>query len=331
MKNKLIIILACLFSCSPYVFQKDTVKTMPVFSGGQAVMADGYRLPLLQLETEVIDPKAIVLALHGMNDYSNSFRGLGEYLALRNIQMIAYDQRGFGQTQGRGYWHGIDSLTADLKTMCRLIEQKYPGIPLFLLGNSMGGAVVLSAFKSLDGNVKYHGVILIAPAVWAKDTMPWYQRYALMFFAHTLPWLIVSADGLDITPSDNTQMLKKLGKDSLVIHETRTDALYGMSNLMDRALVSSANAAAPTLLLYGENDEIIPREPVCRLLKTLRKNKNLQWRFILYPDGYHMLVRDLQAERVYRDIEKWIIETGNGNNKEDKGVQAKDLKWVCGS
>ncbi len=168
-KLTVIIFLGCLLSCSPYVVQKATVVTVPMFSSGQAIMKDGYSLPLMQLSTEVAEPKAIVLALHGMNDYSNAFRTLGEYLELKNIKLIAYDQRGFGETKGRGYWHGIHSLTADLITVCQLIKNDHPQIPLFLLGDSMGGAVVLAALESLEEKVEYEGIVLIAPAVWAKE------------------------------------------------------------------------------------------------------------------------------------------------------------------
>ena len=160
--------------------------------------------------------------------------------------------------------------------------------------------------------------------------MPWYQRTFLSVFAHTLPWMVVSANGLDITPSDNTQMLRALGRDPLVIGATRVDTLYGISNLMDKALASSAKLVVPTLVLYGAHDEIIPKEPICEMLKILQHNKGLAWYFILYPDGYHMLTRDLQAKKVYKDIERWIIDADSGNDRGNNGVQAEDLKWVCG-
>ncbi len=144
-----------------------------------------------------------------------------------------------------------------------------------------------------------------------------------------MPWMIVSSDGMDITPSDNIEMLRALGRDPLVIGRTRMDTIYGISNLMDKALASSDRLTVPTLILYGERDEIIPKEPVCQMLKTLQKNKNLEWRFILYPNGYHMLTRDLQANRVYQDIERWIIDAGSENVRGDSGIKAKDQKSVC--
>jgi acylglycerol lipase len=60
------------------------------------------------------------------------------------------------------------------------------------------------------------------------------------------------------------------------------------------------------LLLYGEHDEIIPPDPTCKLLASLSNGGDRRWRAVLYPEGYHMLLRDLQAVAVYRDILAWL-------------------------
>src|SRR3546814_13687678 len=58
-------------------------------------------------------PAAIILALHGFNDYSRSFEAPAAYWADRGIATYAYDQRGFGQTPHRGLWPGAARLIAD--------------------------------------------------------------------------------------------------------------------------------------------------------------------------------------------------------------------------
>ena len=84
-----------------------------------------------------------------------------------------------------------------------------PALPVYALGESMGGAVVLSALAS-DDPPEVDGVILVAPAVWSRDDMPLSYRAALWLSAHTLPWLHVSGEGLKIWPSDNIPMLRAL-------------------------------------------------------------------------------------------------------------------------
>jgi alpha-beta hydrolase superfamily lysophospholipase len=169
----------------------------------------------------------------------------------------------------------------------------------------MGGAVaIVTMAQSNPPDVQ--GVILVAPAVWARSEMPFYQRFALWIGAHTIPWKKVSGQSLGITASDNIEMLRELGKDPIIIKETRIEVLYGLSNLMDKAFDSAERFRDTSLILYGEKDQIIPREPVFDFYKRLPLKSRDQQRMILYENGYHMLLRDLQSENVLTDIVGWI-------------------------
>jgi alpha-beta hydrolase superfamily lysophospholipase len=289
----------------PYVHPSNGENTHPQLTQSYALMADGYRLPVSRWEAAG-SPRAIVLALHGLNDYSFAFDSVGNYLAQRGITIIAYDQRGFGKTSGQGLWHGGEQLSEDLVTMTRLIKQQYSEVPLYLLGESMGGAVVLMTLAS--NKLDIEGATLVAPAVWSRDFMPFYQRAALWVAANTMPSRLLTGDGLDIQPSDNVDMLKALSEDELVIKATRVDVLYGVSNLMDTAMLASSDVHGNILLMYGKHDEIIPVEPTCKLLERLSDNNPINLDANVYEQGYHMLTRDMQAEVVLQDIAKWIIE-----------------------
>ena len=304
-----------LVSCAePYVQPSNGDHVLPQLTESYALMEDGYRLPLSRWESDG-NTRAIVLALHGFNDYSFAFDNLGEYLGHRDITVIAYDQRGFGKTDGHGLWHGSKQLSADLVTVARLLSERSPGIPLYLLGESMGGAVVLTSLSS--ASLYVDGVVLVAPAVWTRETMPFYQQAALWLAAHTLPGMKLTGEGLDLKPSDNTEMLKALARDDLVIKATRVDALYGVSNLMDKAMLASDEVPGNILLLYGVHDEIIPAIPTCQLLENLSRNGTAKISTILYEQGYHMLTRDLQAAVVLEDIATWIEEHNTNGNPGD--------------
>lgn len=248
--------------------------------------------------------KGVILALHGFNDYSKSFENPGKVLAALGLAVYAYDQRGFGEAPHRGLWAGSDVLTSDLTDASRALRQRHPGKPLYLLGESMGGAVILTAFNS-NNPPDADGVILSAPAVWARSTMPWYQRSALWLSAHTIPWAKFTGSGLKIQASDNIEMLRGLGRDPLVIKATRVAAIHGLVNLMDQALSAAPALNQPALLLYGEKDEIVPREPTLQLWAMLPEENRAQQRLALYSNGWHMLLRDLDAGLVLADILQW--------------------------
>ncbi len=243
--------------------------------------------------------------MHGFNDYSNAFEEAGRFLAERGILTVAFDQRGFGEAPHRGRWAGVESMIADVGTATRSLRAQYPGIPLYLLGDSMGGAVVLAALDA-ENPPPADGIVLSAAAVWGRETMPWYQRAALWLGAHTVPWGNVSGRGLGIQASDNIEMLRALGRDPLVIKETRVDAVYGLVNLMDAALASAPEVQLPALLLYGEKDEIIPMEPTLTFWRDVPRTDGVPQLMALYETGWHMLLRDLQADIVLADIAHWV-------------------------
>jgi alpha-beta hydrolase superfamily lysophospholipase len=167
--------------------------------------------------------------------------------------------------------------------------------------------VIISALATtpLAENKSVFGAALLAPAVWARDTQPWYQRWALALAVRIAPSWKPTGESLNIIATDNVDALRAMARDKRVIKETRIDAVYGLTNLMDKALALSPMLATPTLILYGENDEVIPRTPTCRMLSKLDE-ANLDYTLRLYPKGYHMLTRDLQSQNVFDDIYSWI-------------------------
>lgn len=266
---------------------------------------DNQRLPMRVWLPEA-EPGAVVLALHGMNDYSNFFDDAGRHLAARGIAAYAYDQRGFGQGPHPGYWSSGQAMAADLRAAAALVASRHPGIPLYLLGESMGGAVTMLAVAG-ETPPELSGVILSAPAVWGRSTMNVFQRAALWITYQVAPGWRLTGQGLKITPSDNIEMLRKLSADPLVLKATRVDAISGLVDLMDEAAAAAPRVRVPLLVLYGEKDEIVPAEPTWRMIERLPATGSSQ-RVALYPNGYHMLLRDLQARVVLDDIAAWIAD-----------------------
>jgi alpha-beta hydrolase superfamily lysophospholipase len=101
-------------------------------------------------------------------------------------------------------------------------------------------------------------------------------------------------------------MLRALARDELVIKATRVDVLYGVTNLMDTAMLASSGTPGNILFLYGKQDDIIPAQPTCELLERLSNGSSAALTAIVYEQGYHMLTRDLQGPAVIQDIAAWI-------------------------
>ena len=280
----------------------------PAIAGGTLVMDDGARLPLRAWLPEG-KPRAIIVALHGFNDYSNAFDAPAKEWARHGVATYAYDQRGFGKAPARGRWVGAWRLDADLTEATRALRARYPGVPLYALGESMGGAVVITAVAGAAGapRPQVDGIVLVAPAVWGRVTMSVFERVGLWTGDVLFPGLELTGRGLDITPSDNRPMLRALARDPLVIKATRVDTVKGLVDLMDMALAAAPSIAkVPMLLLYGQHDDIVPRTPTRLFITDLNEPERAESQIALYEHGYHMLLRDLDARIVITDVAAWI-------------------------
>lgn len=269
---------------------------------------DGLTLPLRRWGS--LDAQTVVLALHGFNDYSNAFADAGPWLAAEGgVAVYAYDQRGFGAGPQPGLWAGQEALTADLADAVAALRARHPGARLVVLGESMGGAVILAALAGANPP-PVDGVVLAAPAVWGHSTMPWAQRTLLRMVAAVAPGLRLSGRGLNILASDNLEMLYGLGADPLVLKRTRVDAVLGLVDLMETAYrgASAVPRDVPVLWLYGARDEVVPRRPTVEAARALAPDPAAGRRFVLYPNGWHLLLRDLGNEVVLEDIAAWLAD-----------------------
>lgn len=320
-----LLLAAC---ASPSIQPTGPAMTTPALLPGQVRLADDARLPL-RVWQPAGEARAIVLGVHGFNDYSRAFEETGEFLAARGHIIYAYDQRGFGATAQPGRWFGGTQLATDLCTVADLLRRRHPGLPLFIIAESMGAAVALVAQDPVqagpgDCPLRSDGLILLAPAVWGRADMPVLQRGALWLAAHTVPTMTLTGRGLDIRATDNDTALRKLGQDPLVIKATRVDAIWGLTELMDRAQTIAPVADLPTFILYGERDQIIPGKAFCRWLAEVPESGRP--RLAIYPEGWHMLTRDLQREGVLSHIATWLADPAAAL---PPGVEVPDQHGFC--
>jgi alpha-beta hydrolase superfamily lysophospholipase len=247
-------------------------------------------------------PRAVILALHGFNDYSHAFADFGVYAAGRGIAVYAYDQSGFGANPNAGRWPGIGTLVGDLRRERARIAGLYPDQPVYLLGESMGAAVLIAAVAA-DVPLDDAGMIMTAPAVWGGDQLNPFYRAALWLADHVAPGLKLTGESLGILASNNLEVLRALSADPLFIKATRVDAIAGLVRLMDLAYAAAPDLSGPLLVLGGARDEVVPPTAHAAMLERLTADPCTE---VVYPDGWHLLLRDLDRQLVWDDILAWI-------------------------
>jgi acylglycerol lipase len=293
-----------LASCAPTVIPAGDALRQPAIEEGRYIAADGTVLRLAvwpAVKGAEKLPKAVILGIHGFGDYRDAWREPAEIWAGEGITTYAYDQRGFGSSPTRGRWAGTPTMVDDIRTMVRLVRARHPGVPLYLAGESMGGALVLAA----DGpDTDVEGLILVAPALRSRDTLGPLLSGGLTFFAYTVPWLPSGPTSIDFQPTDNPDTIEKLRKDPMILRNPRVDLGYGLFEAMDAGKAAAPSITKPYLMLHGAGDRLVPIEPVRSAIALMPKRSDSHLAF--YRNGFHMLLRDKEGALVAKDIAAWI-------------------------
>jgi len=289
-------------ACAP--LSQHPLTPSPDFQGPRLeadalVSFDGQRLPMTVWPAHDNEPWAVVIALHGMNDYAEAFTLAGPFWARHGVTTYAYDQRGFGRGAGRGVWGGEGLMDEDLRAACALARARHPKAVLAVAGESMGGAVAITAFAS-QRPPDADRLVLLSPAVWGWRDQSIPENIALWLSAHLAPatkleppsWLTRK-----IRATDNIEILRKMSRDPNLIFETRVDAIFGLVGLMQDAQDQIGHVGIPLLYQYGAHDQIIPPSAVRHAVQKLGPRA----RTAFYAKDWHLLNRDLSREPVLSD------------------------------
>ena len=305
MRIFVLFILVSLCGCVSFPDAPQAVQT-PIIEGNRFVASDGAHLALDIWEAE--QPTAIFIALHGMNDYAHAFALPGRYWADHaGITTYALDQRGFGRSPQFGRWVGQDTLIADLTGLIEAVHYRHPGMPVFVVGHSMGAAIVMSAQLKKPLNVD--GFILAAPGIWGGSALPIPYRLSANFAATFAPGKTLTGERADRQASDNIEVLRAMYYDPHMVKETRLDAIVGVIRVMGTAYDGADEIRGNVLYLMGEKDEIIPLKAMEKTAMRLSGDVTIR----RYPDGWHLLFRDLQGETVWRDVADWVSRMAESN------------------
>ena len=267
-------------------------------AGGPPSGSSALPLPVLAFDPPG-KPKATIIALHGFNDRKAAFNDVGTWLAERGYRLVAYDQAGYGTRMDRGYWPGIDQLVRDLLFQVRVEKAGAPDVPVWILGESMGGAVALVTAARAPDQLPVEGLILSAPAIWGGSGINPVFRLALATLVAVSPGTTFTGSDLGILASDNIPMLIELAKDPLYLRSARADAIAGIVELMDEADRVGPSVRLPVTILNGESDQVIVPEVQKAFVATMPADS---CREIRTWTGWHLMMRDLGRLSVFQDI-----------------------------
>jgi acylglycerol lipase len=246
--------------------------------------------------------RGVVLALHGYTDSRDGWEVAGPLFAAAGYAVFSPDQRGFGGTASRGLWPGTARLVDDAAELVGQLRVRYPGQPVIVMGESMGGAVAM-VLAARPGRAA-DAYVLLAPAVWGWGQLDPGLSASLLVADWLAPDWAPDAGEVapDILASDNIPALLRMGRDPLTIRRVRIAATRGLVDLMSAAQAAAPYVHGAVLVLDGQRDQLVPGAATAaawdRLPAGVRRG--------FYTHGYHLLARDTDRALVVADILSWL-------------------------
>jgi acylglycerol lipase len=260
--------------------------------------------------------RARVLLVHGFIEHSGRYGPTGQFLARHGCAVTATDLRGHGRSDGARCWvRSFDEYIDDLDSCFERANRRADGIPLFVLGHSLGGLIaVLWCIRRrpwTHGARKLDGLILSGPALQvSRRLFPWLQPLAGVASALVPRLRLLRMGGRNL--SRDPQIVEQFLHDPLVYHgrfPVRSGAEILRAGSLARAQFEALEA--PLLILQGSADRVVAADAAQELFQRARStDKTLK----LYPGLYHEVLNEPEKDQVLSDLREWIERRARGDS-----------------
>lgn len=250
------------------------------------------------------NPKALVVLVHGLGEHTGRYAHVGKALTRAGYALAGFDLRGHGKSGGgRGHAPSLDAYMQDIRQFFSLMEQRYPAIPHFLYGHSLGGLFVLA--YAIQYGAGLRGVIATGPAL-RSSLQEQKAKIAMVRLLGRLVPAMTLQSGLDAaTISRDVNVVEAYRKDSLVHNSTSLGFGKAALNAIDLCLAHARDFPAPLLLMHGTGDKITyfsGSEDFAKLVSEAGRDVTLR----LWNDLYHEVHNEPEKEEVFQFMIEWL-------------------------
>jgi alpha-beta hydrolase superfamily lysophospholipase len=265
-------------------------------------LAGADDLPLFRRAWLPSEPKRAVVVIHGFAEHSGRYEGLGSWFAERGHAVHAYDHRGHGHSAGeRGHVERFSDFLDDAERMVEQVRREHPGLPLVLVGHSMGGLILAALLRERRPDVT--AAVSSGAALALAERMPRAQVAAARLLRRLTPRLSIAA-GLDVEGlSRDPEVIRRYVDDPLVFRRLTVSLAVELHDASRRTAEGGSGVQLPMLLLHGERDSLCPPEGSRRFHAAIPEGRS---QLRVYPELRHEIFNEPEAEQVFRDALQWL-------------------------
>jgi alpha-beta hydrolase superfamily lysophospholipase len=248
-------------------------------------------------------PRGMVVVAHGIGEHGGAYAHLAEAIGpALGVDFIALDFRGHGRSSGRrGLVRRYEDLVEDLRAAVAWAKSRRPDVPLFLLGHSNGGQVVLRL--ALEGADGVAGVIASNPSIRIAMPVPPGKLKLGKMLLSLAPWITLRAEAPSAWMTRDPAMQQMYRTDNLRHNRISAPLFFGMVEGGEMLLARAGEIRAPILMLIGGQDPVVSPQSNRQFYDRLGSaDKTL----LLYPKMLHEPINELGREQVFDDLTRWI-------------------------
>jgi|ERR1700677_1496734 len=279
---------------------------------------DGAMFSYLRWKAAVLpgqEPRAVIVAVHGLSGAALDFEPLGSHLAVQGIITFAPELRGQGNdpvVSRRGDLAKITDWYSDLSAFLALVRLRYPNTQIYYYGESMGGALLTRFLAQAHEPERPAGLILASPVVAMPGKPTAWQRAIFHFLLRVRPTHRIEIGRFIRKDKNNPANWVTRDEEHRRWFESASHKLESFTirffkclmDLISGCFDDAPKIHVPLLVIYAANDVFIPPEQIESFFGKLGSREK-QMRF--FPEAYHLLLHDSDKAKVLAHIDAWLL------------------------
>lgn len=246
-------------------------------------------------------PQAVVCLVHGLGEHSGRYAHLGRHLCQEGFALQAFDLRGHGRSEGlRGHTPSFQAFMKDIDLLLDAVQDRYPGLPRFLYGHSLGGVLVLNYLLRRKPDLA--GVVASAPGLRTALEQQTIKVGLAKVMGSMAPRVSLPT-GLDPQHICRDPEVVEAYRHDPLVHDRATFRMAKETlEAIQWAFVNAHECHAPLLIMHGKDDPLAYPEGSQEFASRVTGQCTLK----LWDGMYHEIHNEQQQHEVFAYLTDWL-------------------------
>jgi len=253
-------------------------------------------------------PRGVVIIVHGLAEHGGRYHDTAGILSTNGWAIYACDLRAHGLSAdppgaGRVHVDRFPDYFRDVEAMAQLARNRHPGLPVFVLGHSMGGLIAIS--YALEKPETLAGVIISSPALGTHPQFqpPFFLKILVGILSRLAPRLLVDSNLDTHAICRDPEVVKAYIDDPLVSHKVSTRWYSEITKAMKQAFSNAGSLRIPMLLMQSGSDRLVdPAAPA----RWARAAPSGLVELVIWEGLYHEMLNEPEKDQVREKLLDWL-------------------------